>query len=161
MAFTLPAKIYYDGRYLLAGKASSKLSAVTYEVSDPAAASIDGNKLHILKAVPFTITARQNGDQVWAATSADLLVKPLKRLQTIVFTLRASAKRTVGETFNLLATINSQLPITIISSDPNVVSVNGLSATVVGPGKAILTATQPGDSNHAAAKQVKKTVTVK
>jgi hypothetical protein len=46
---------------------------------------------------------------------------------------------------------NSGLPLIYTSSDANVATVSGDVLTLVGPGSATITATQPGDDNHLAA----------
>jgi len=128
-------------------------------VNDTSIASIEGNTLRVLKVAPFTVTAAQAGDSTWLPAQLQVSINPLPRPQKIAFTLKSA--RTVGQTFSLLVTVNSDLVPIVTSSNPNVVRVEGLNAIAVAPGKAVLTATQPGDPNHAAAKAVKKTVTVK
>jgi len=81
-----------------------------------------------------------------------------KKRQRIAFTL--GSQRTTGQTFNLLVTVNSPLVPTVSSSDTNVVVVRGLTATAVGPGRAVLTATQGGDFDYRPAKSVRRTLTV-
>lgn len=81
-----------------------------------------------------------------------------KKRQRIAFTLGST--RTVGETFNLLVTVNSPLPPAVSSSNTNVVVVRGLTATAVGPGQAVLTATQKGDLEYYPAKSVRRILTV-
>jgi hypothetical protein len=130
-----------------------------YETNDETAAVVEGNNLRILKVAPFVVTARQDGDATWLAADKPLTISPLKRPQKIAFTLKG--KRSVGETFNLLVTINSPLSATVTSSNPEVVRVEGLTATVVGSGRAVLTAKQLGDESYAAAKEVKKTLVIK
>jgi len=132
---------------------------VTYAVNDTDIATVEGNRLRVLKVAPFMVTAKQAGDSTWLPAQLPALVNPLPRPQKIAFTLKGT--RTEGQTFSLLVTVNSDLVPIVTSSDPRVVRVEGLNAIAVAPGKAVLTATQPGDLNHAAAKPVKKTVTVK
>jgi hypothetical protein len=57
----------------------------------------------------------------------------------------------------LTATVTSGLPITYTSADPGVATVAGDALTLVQPGTAIITAAQPGDTNHLAAADVANT----
>jgi NAD(P)-dependent dehydrogenase (short-subunit alcohol dehydrogenase family) len=91
------------------------------------------------------------GDATWAAKEVSASGTAGKRAQKIAFTLRGA--RTVGENFNLLATINSPLPIAFTSSAPEIVRVNDDgTATALVKGRVTLTASQGGNENYAAAK---------
>jgi uncharacterized protein YjdB len=150
----------FGGSYLLRAKFSAK-APVTYSVDKPQVAEVSANQIKILKAgEQFTVTARHAGDSTWAAAQVPASGTAGKRPQKIAFTLKSA--RTVGENFNLPATINSPLPVTITSSNPEIVRVNDDgTATALAKGRAVLTATQAGNENYAPAKAMKKTVVVK
>lgn len=88
------------------------------------------------------------------ATKFDLTKLP----QTIVFTLRSPT--TVGQTISLRASTRSGLPVTITSSNPTVVRVDGMTATALARGTVTLTATQEGNTDYAPARPVVRTLTV-
>lgn len=161
LTFRLPARMVYDGSYILRARATSRLD-VTYQVDDPSVARIDGNKLTILKAAPFTVTARQNGDSVWAAAGPQVRnANPAKKAQRIYFkgrgALAAGQQYQVEELFR----INSPLLPSIESSNPEIVRVDGTTITALRAGRATLTASQEGDGNYAPAKTIRRTVAVK
>lgn len=145
---------------MLRAKFSAK-APVTYSVDKLQVAEVSGNQIKILKAgEQFTVTARHNGDATWAAKEVLSSGTAGKRAQKIAFTLRGA--RTVGENFNLLATVRSPLTIAFTSSAPEIVRVNDDgTATALSKGRATLTATQDGNENYAPAKAVKKKVVVK
>ena len=58
----------------------------------------------------------------------------------------------------LNATTSGDLPVTFSSSDASVATVTGNMLTLVNPGTAVITASQAGDANHAAATAVHDTV---
>ncbi|MBQ4819022.1 ELWxxDGT repeat protein [Aquimarina sp. MMG016] len=63
-------------------------------------------------------------------------------------------------TFELKATASSGLDITYTSSNPEVVTISGNIATIVGEGVVIISAHQPGNKNYSAATSVTNTLTV-
>ena len=72
--------------------------------------------------------------------------------QTITF--GAQADLAVAATRTLAATASSGLPVTYLSTDPTIVSVNGNVITGVAVGIAQIIATQMGNSNYASAPAV-------
>ena len=62
--------------------------------------------------------------------------------------------------YTLTATASSGLPVSYSSSNPNVATVAGNVVTFVAPGSTVITATQAGDANYAAALPVQQTLTV-
>ena len=79
--------------------------------------------------------------------------------QSIAFTARASAK--VGDIIPLLTTSSSKLPVSVTSSDPNILRVEGSNAAALSKGRVTLTATQDGNEKFAPATPIKRTVTVR
>lgn len=75
--------------------------------------------------------------------------------QTITF--GALATQSVGSpNFNLTATASSGLTVTYVSSNPAVATVSGNTVTIVGVGTTIITASQAGNANYAAAADVQQ-----
>jgi hyaluronate lyase len=80
--------------------------------------------------------------------------------QAITFGLDP-ATATVGDfPRTLIATSSSPLPVTLISSDPNVATLDGNKLNIVGVGTATITATQEGDGDYEAALPVSVSLTV-
>ncbi len=149
----LTAKTFGDASFNLTGSASSGLS-VSYTSSDPTIASVAGFTVTILKAGTINITASQFGNSIFNAASE--VVQSLtinKANQTITFT-----PFQVSNTFNLVATASSGLPVTFTSSNLAVATINGNVVTVVAAGSATITAAQPGNSNFNAAPNVTQPV---
>lgn len=72
------------------------------------------------------------------------------------------ADKTYGDVpFDLTATSTSGLPITYLSSNNNVATIEGSTVTIVGAGTATITATQTGDATFAAATAVERVLNVK
>jgi hypothetical protein len=87
------------------------------------------------------------------ATGQKFSFTPVKENQTITFTGPLTSKK-VGETLDLSATATSGLSVNFISSDLNVVTISGTTATFVGVGTATITAEQAGNSVYNAAPSV-------
>jgi hypothetical protein len=126
---------------------------------------VTGGKLDPKGAGTATITLSQAGDTHFsAATSVNFsLTITNNRSQTITFADIADVNTSVS-TINLSASATSALPITFTSSDQNVVTISGSTATIVGPGTVTISANQAGGTdsgiNWLAAPQVQKSFTV-
>jgi Concanavalin A-like lectin/glucanases superfamily len=79
--------------------------------------------------------------------------------QSIAFTARASAK--VGNIIPLLTTSSSKLPVSVTSSDPNILRVDGSNAAALSKGRVTLTAIQDGNEKFAPATPITRAVTVR
>jgi hypothetical protein len=67
--------------------------------------------------------------------------------QTITFTDNLTIGKTYGDgPFQLNGTSTSGLALTYTSTDPKVATISGSTVTITGAGKAIITASQPGNS---------------
>lgn len=99
--------------------------------------------------------ARTDGS--WGNTSTTTFT--IKEGQTITFA--ALASKTVGDApFTLAGTTSSGLTISYTSSNPLVATISGNTVTIVGAGTTVITASQVGDTNYAAAPDVQQTLTV-
>jgi hypothetical protein len=155
-----PALHYGDADCPLTASASSGL-AVSYVSSNPAVATIvDGNKLHVVGVGSVKVTASQAGDSNWkpALAVAKTLVVA-KQLQTIDFP--ALTGLAMGDVdFAPGASASSGLTVTFTSSAPAVATVVAGKIHLVGKGTAVITASQVGNANWAAAPPVKQTLLV-
>jgi uncharacterized protein YjdB len=147
-----------DAPFDLAASASSS-QPVTFTSSDPSVASINGNKVTILKAGTVNITATQTGNAIWNAASASQTLTINKANQTISFNALAE-KFANAAPFSLTATSNSGLAVSFTSSDPSIASVSGNTVTVKKSGSVTITASQTGDYNWNEASSVAQTLTI-
>jgi alpha-tubulin suppressor-like RCC1 family protein len=155
-----PALRYGDADCLLTASATSGL-AVNYVSSNQAVATVvDGNRLKVVGAGSVKVTASQAGDGNWKpalAVARTLVVG--KKLQTIDFP--ALTGRTMGDAdFSLSASASSGLSVTFTSSAPAVATIVAGKIHLVGKGTAVITASQAGNTNWAAATPVKQTLVV-
>ena len=104
-----------------------------------------------------------SADNIFIGTAAaGVWSRPLSEIkspQTITFGSLAS--KTFGESsFNLSATASSGLPISFLSSDPTVASINGNSVAILKAGSTIITASQGGDDIYNPGVAVQQTLTI-
>ncbi|PQJ78549.1 T9SS type A sorting domain-containing protein [Polaribacter porphyrae] len=157
---TLPNKIFGDADFQLTATTSSNLS-VSYTSSNTNVVTISGNTVTIIGAGSTIITASQSGDANFsAAPNVTQTLTINKANQTISF--GQLPDRTFGDAdFQLTATSNSNLPVTYLSSNTNVATLNGNIVTIVGAGSTNITASQSGNTNYSTAQDVTETLTVK
>ena len=106
------------------------------------------------------ITANQGGNANYAAaTAVTRSVTVNKGAQTITFTQPAAQTFVPNGPFVLSATVPGGA-VAFTSSNTNVISVSGSTATMRGAGTAVITANQAGNANYAAAPAVTRSVTV-
>jgi hypothetical protein len=138
-----------------AATASSDLT-VTYTSSDENIAKIINNKVHIIATGDVTITAHQAGNTNYSAAldvSQNLRIN--KAEQSISFGQIQS--RVWGDSdVDLTATTSSGLPISFVSSNTTVATVNNGKIHITGVGTTYITAAQGGNANFAAAADVKQ-----
>jgi hyaluronate lyase len=83
-----------------------------------------------------------------------------KASQVITFGLDPATATVGDDARTLIASSSSGLPVTLISSNPNVATIIGNTLNIVGEGTATITATQEGDGNYEAAIPVSVSLTV-
>lgn len=156
---TLAEKTYGDPDFKLEGSVSSG-APIIYTSSNPNVAIVEGDSLKIVGAGVTTITAEQPGDDYYSsATPIGRELKVNKAEQTIIF--EPLEDKIVGdESFELIASVNSDLVITFSSSDETVATVEGNVVTIVGAGTTIITASQVGNTNYKPAQPVEQTLQV-
>ncbi len=155
----LPATAIYGaaGPYTVNATASSAL-AVAYTVTGPA--SISGSTLTITGAGTVMVTAAQAGNSYYAAaTPVVQTITVSAASQTITFTgLPATATYGSAGPYTLSAPATSGLPVSFSVSGP--VSISGSTLTITGVGSVVVTASQAGNTNYAAATPASQTITV-
>jgi autotransporter-associated beta strand protein len=123
-------------------------------------ATVSGSTVTIVGAGSTNITATQSGNSTYEAAPPviqSLLVNQAS--QTISFGTLATVLDDAVP-FALTATASSSLTVSYASSNPLVATVSGSTVTVVGAGTTTITASQPGNTNYAAAAVVPQTLTV-
>jgi trimeric autotransporter adhesin len=155
----LPAKTFGDTAFSIPATSSSDLP-VSLVSSDSTIVSISGNTVTILKTGVVTITASQRGDGNYNP-AADMVQSLIINKADQVITFNALAANNYGDpAIALTATSSSGLTISYSSSNTLVAIVSDTTATIVGVGATIITASQAGDSNYNAAVDVQQTLTV-
>ncbi|MDT3404765.1 MBG domain-containing protein [Mucilaginibacter terrae] len=156
---TLPAKAYADPDFTLTASASSGLP-ITYTSSNPLVATVTGSTVTVIGIGTTVITASQPGNENYnAATDAVQTLNVGKANQTITFAA-LPGKIYNDAPFNLTASATSGLPITFSSSNPLVATIVDNTVTIIGPGEAIITASQSGNANYNAAVSVPQTLNI-
>lgn len=146
---TLAAKAFGDAAFNLAATGGASGNVITYTSSNPAVATIAGNKVNIVSAGITKITASQAGNATYnVATDVVQTLTVNKAKQSVTF--GALKAKTFGDAaFNLVATGGaSGNAITYTSSDTKVAKVSGKTVTIVGAGTATITANQAGNTNY-------------
>ncbi|KAF2330647.1 chondroitinase family polysaccharide lyase [Flavobacterium daemonense] len=155
----IPAKIATDAAFDLTATASSGLP-VSYTSSNPEVATISGNTVTIVGKGTSTITAKQDGDDIYSIAEAveqTLTVNPAT--QTITFD--AMPTKAIGDTnFDLTAAASSNLPVSFTSSNIDVATISGSTVTIVGKGSTTIKASQEGNNIYDAATSIEQILRV-
>ena len=157
----IPAKKFGDAPLQLSAAASSKLGLI-YTSSNTKVATVSGNNVTIVGVGSAVITASQGGDSKWNAAAPlkrNLLVS--KGDQQITFPKPADRTFVKNAKLVLVATVNSGLPVTFSSSNPNILSITGNTATILAKGKVTITASQPGNDIYNKANAVGREIIIK
>jgi sorbitol-specific phosphotransferase system component IIBC len=123
-------------------------------------ATIVGGQIHIVGAGSATITASQAGNTLWnAATNVPQTLNVAQATQTITFPALPTVE--VGDPdFDPGATASSGLTVSYSSENTDVATIVGEMIHIVATGEAVITASQPGNTNYSAATDVPQTLTV-
>jgi hypothetical protein len=155
----LPATATYGaaGPYALNATATSG-QPVSYNVTGPA--SISGSTLTISGAGTVVVTASQAGNTNYsAATSVSQTIAVSAESQTITFTgLPAAATYGAAGPYTLNGTATSGLTVSYSVTGP--ASISGSTLTISGAGTVVVTASQSGNINYAAATSVSQSIAV-
>jgi sugar lactone lactonase YvrE len=106
-----------------------------------------------------TITATFAGAANYGTASATASIAVTPASQTITFTgLPSTVNYSSGLSYTLTATASSGLPVSYAVTGP--ATLSGTTLAITGAGTVTVTASQAGNSNYAAAKPVKLTISV-
>ncbi|MDA7757663.1 Ig-like domain-containing protein [Opitutales bacterium] len=160
----LPNQNLSAGVYTLNGSASSGLG-VSFTSSDSSVASISGNIATLVAGGTVQIATNQGGNSIYAAATPVnqnlTIIDDTLQTQTITWSQNLSSLSYGLSDINMYATANSNLPITYtITSGAGVIDINGTKLKILGAGSAVVTASQNGNGQWAAASTVDKSIVV-
>ena len=162
ISFTIGfGKTFGDEPFDLTATGGASGEVVTFASSNEEVATISGNTVSIVGAGTVNITASQAGNNEYIA--ANDVVRQLvvnKAAQTITFAAIEPKSLSLAS-FVPGATASSGLDVVYTSSNTSVATVLGASIGLEGIGIAIITATQPGNSNYLPAVSVQRELVVK
>ena len=142
-----------ESSFSLTAKTNSGLP-IAYESSDERVATVLGNIVTIVGAGTTTITASQEGDGTYeAAAPVTQELRVNKANQSITFETLPDI-RLEDDSFGLVATASSNLPVHYTSSDESTAIIFGNMVTLTGTGTVFITAQQLGNERYAAAEPV-------
>lgn len=149
----IAAKTYGDAAFALSASSTSGLP-ISYSSSNTNVATISGNMVTIVGTGTISITASQAGNESFnAATSVEQSLVVNKGSQVITFP--ALTAKVFGDApFALDASVNSDIALTLVSSNTNVATISGTMVTIVGAGTTTITASQAGNANWNAATSI-------
>lgn len=156
----LPDGSMDDAGFDLSASATSGL-AISYASSNPAVATVNGNRVTVLSSGSADITASQAGNANYnAAIPVTRTLHIGKQNQNITFT--TLPVKTLGDAdFSLNATsTNISIPVTYSSSNTAVATIINGSIHITGAGVTTITAAQNGNANYNAAVSVSQALTV-
>ena len=155
---TLSGKRYADAPFALEATTDATLP-LSFTSSHPEVARIEAGKVIIVSAGTTTITALQQGDDIYQpATPVERTLVVSKALQQISFSEIGLAERTDDIALDAVAT--SALPVSYVSEHPNVATVEGQVLKIHGSGETLISALQPGNENYEPAATVSRKLTV-
>ncbi|QJD95219.1 hypothetical protein HH214_04665 [Mucilaginibacter robiniae] len=156
---SLSEKTYGDSDFN-PGATANTGEVVLYSSSNTSVATIVNGKIHIVGAGVSTITATlaANGNYTNMPSVTHTLIVN-KAPQIINFAIIPNQLK--GVQYSLSAvTASSGLPVTLVTSDPVIASVNGQTLSANRLGSITITATQEGNANYLPATTVKQTFEV-
>lgn len=139
--------------------ASSGLSVI-YASSNTSVASVSGSMIIINAAGTATITASQPGNENYNPAADQTQVLTVSKAGQII-TFNELTSSVFGDPdFSLSATSTSGLPVSYVSSDDGVATLDGSAVHITGAGSAVITASQAGNENYLPATEVSQILLV-
>jgi sugar lactone lactonase YvrE len=144
ITFAPITKIYGEPDFVLTGTASSGLP-VTYTVTDPTIAKVNGDTIHLAGPGTTTIIAYQNGSSSFQAAPPDTVILQVNAPNQAITGLTDITKTYGSADFALTAVASSGLPVTYAIADPTIATITGGVLHILQAGITTITATQPGN----------------
>jgi uncharacterized protein YjdB len=141
----LNSKLFSEGTFNLTATATSTLP-VTYESSNTSVATVSGSTVTFTGVGTADITATQDGNGNYNPAQNVVRTLTVNKGNQIISITPFAAKTFGDGPFEIVATTNSNLPLTFMSSNPSVATVSGSTITIVGAGSATITASQSGNA---------------
>ncbi len=155
----LPTKAFGAAPFDLTATATSGLP-ISYTSSNPLVATITGSTVTVTGVGTTTITASQSGnDSYEPAPHVDRELVVSKGNQSITFA-PLEDKILGSPPFNLTATASSGLPVSYVSSNPEIATIEGSLVILHAAGSVTLTASQPGNDFYNTAEDVDQELVV-
>ena len=161
ISFRQPATQTYapNRTFVLSGRATG--GTVTFTSSNTNVISIDGSTATVMGAERVIITANQAGNESYAvATAVTRTVTVNKARQTISFPQPAAQTFLLNGTFELTGSAPGGA-VSFTTSNRNILSISGTTATMKAKGKVNVTASQSGNTNYNAASNVVRTIVIR
>ncbi len=144
---------FYPGAYSNSGL------DIVYTSSNTSVATISGQKVTLIAPGTTTITATQSGDSNWNSSALTQVLKVESIVNRIDFPEVSNIGLNVAE-YDLQITSTSGLPVTIVSSNPSIASINAGKLIPHQFGTVIVTASQAGNTTYEAARTVSRTINI-
>lgn len=143
----------------LVATASSGLT-VSFTSSTPSVCTVSGAKLTRVSVGTCTVAAVQSGSAAFlAASPVSNSFSVAAGTQTVSFV--SPGNQTLGTTPTaLIGTATSGLPVVFSSATPDMCAVSGSTLTLVSAGTCVVSASQAGNANYAAATAVERSVMI-
>jgi hypothetical protein len=162
ITFTPPATQTFVPNRTFALSATAPGGAVAFTSGNTNVISVSGSTATMRGAGTAVITANQAGNANYAAAPAvTRSVTVNKGSQTISFNPPATNTYVANGTLSFPTTASSGLTIVYTSSNTNVLTVSGATATMKAKGTVNVTASQSGNTNFNAATPVIRTITLR
>ena len=157
--FAAITKAYGDADFTINAPTTNSTGSFSYTSSDTNVATVSGNTVTIVGVGTATITATLSSDSNYQSGSISTTITVNKAVPTIGSF--ATITKTFGDAnFNIITPVsNASGVFSYVSSDTNVITINGNLITIVGAGTATITANQVTDANYLAG-SITTTITV-
>jgi ELWxxDGT repeat protein len=152
LEFLVGNKTYDDPDFTLSAFFSSGTDIV-YSSSNPDVVAITGNTARIMGTGSVALSASVAGTSSVKSSKLETIVTVARAQQSIAF--NSIEPKTFGaQTFQLVATSSSSLPVTFTSLNTDRLTISDNTATIVGAGSVDIAAIQAGDNNYHPAEKI-------
>lgn len=155
----LPVRSVGSKPLILKASAESK-GVVEFRSSNPRVAVINDQRLVIAGAGTATITARQGGGAHWMPAEASQVFTVTRTSQKVSFPAPRVPRFDPRRTFELEASSSSGGRVRFTAEPSGIVSISGSTATMLQPGRVLITATQEGTKDYEPA-EVKRSLNLR